>query len=157
MTYEKVVPPKLQKQVSRLFVKGQRNSMISPSLLILKTVNDLTEAKEVKVRTEISLTDHILKILSEEQSVCSLFNSKSQTSWNDMILDTIINNLTSKPENNVWHHWIHRKERERKEKIISLLHQRIICFAENTLFRSKNTSFSLLHEKLSSFHPKEGS
>ena len=75
--------------------------MISPSLLILKTVNDLTEAKEVKVRTEISLTDHILKILSEEQSVCSLFNSKSQTSWNDMILDTIINNLTSKPENNV--------------------------------------------------------
>ena len=98
MTYEKVVPPKLQKQVSRLFVKGQRNSMISPSHLILKTVNDLTEAKEVKVRTEISLTDHILKILSEEQS---LFNSKSQTSWNDMILDTIINNLTSKPENNV--------------------------------------------------------
>ena len=49
------------------------------------------------------------------------------------------------------------KNESEKKKIISLLHQRIICFAENTLFRSKNTSFSLLHEKLSFFHPKEGS
>ena len=54
MTYEKVVPPKLQKQVSRLFVKGQRNSMISPSLLILKTVNDLTEAKESKSELKLA-------------------------------------------------------------------------------------------------------
>ena len=50
-----------------------------------------------------------------------------------------------------------KNESEKKRNHMSLLHQRIICFAENTLFRSKNTSFSLLHEKLSSFHPKEGS
>ena len=72
MTYVKVVPPNLQKQASK--VKGQRNSVISPSWAHTVSVTDLTEATEVKTKIKLTFIDNIFKVFF------SKFHSKTQTS-----------------------------------------------------------------------------